>query len=336
MQRPNAILVMRSDLLDRVYGPHERGEIENLVRMVAPPLTAKSLAEQPELLGDVDVMISGWGAPMVDADFLAKAPKLKAIFYAAGAIGYWASEAAWDRGVQITTSTEANSIPVTQYTLAMILLGLKRALPLARTTREKRGFVYTPPPGIFGSSVGLISLGSIARRVLEMLRPFELVVNVFDPFLTDAAAAEMGVRKMTLLELFSNSDVVSLHTPLLKETVGMVTATHLNAMRPGATFINTARGAVVVETDLLEVAEKRPDLQFILDVTHPEPPPSESKLYDLPNVLLTPHIAGSVGGECRRLGQYMVEELKRYLQGEPLKWVVTREAAQSSAHRPQA
>lgn len=328
------MLVMRSDSLDRVYAPPERQQIENLVNLVAPPQTAQSLAARPELMRDVEVMLSGWGAPMLDAAFLERAPNLKAVFYAAGAIGYWTTEAFWQRGIQITTSTEANSIPVTQYTLAMILLGLKSALPLARSTRHKRTFDYTAPAGIYGGTVGLVSLGSIARRVLDLLRPFEVNVNVYDPFLTDEVAAKLGVRKLSLLELFANSDVISLHTPLLPETAGMVTGKHFSAMRPGATFINTARGAVIVESDLLEIAEKRPDLQFVLDVTHPEPPPADSKLYNLANVLLTPHVAGSVGGECRRLGQYMVEELQRYVRGEPLKWRVTREAAQSTAHRP--
>jgi phosphoglycerate dehydrogenase-like enzyme len=121
--------------------------------------------------------------------------------------------------------------------------------------------------------------------------------------------------------------VVSLHTPWLKETEGMITGQHIASMRPGATFINTARGAVVREQELIDVLQQRPDLFAVLDVTYPEPPAPDSLLYTLPNVVVTPHIAGPVGDECHRLGRYMVEELWRYLHGEELRWGITREMA---------
>jgi phosphoglycerate dehydrogenase-like enzyme len=149
-----------------------------------------------------------------------------------------------------------------------------------------------------------------------------------------ADADRLGVRPATLDEVFATADVVSVHTPLLRETTGMIGRRHLASMKPGATFINTARGGVIVEPELIAVAREREDLQFVLDVTAPEPPLATSPLFDLPNVMLTPHIAGSVGPECRRLGQYMAEELERYVAGVPMKWAVTREMAQRSTHRP--
>jgi phosphoglycerate dehydrogenase-like enzyme len=114
---------------------------------------------------------------------------------------------------------------------------------------------------------------------------------------------------------------------LLKETEGLITGAHFLSMKPGAAFINTARGAVVREAEMAEAARQRPDLQFVLDVTYPEPPASGSPLYSLPNVVLTPHIAGSMGRECRRMGRFMVDEVRRYLAGEPLQGEVTRETA---------
>jgi phosphoglycerate dehydrogenase-like enzyme len=133
------------------------------------------------------------------------------------------------------------------------------------------------------------------------------------------------VELCSLEDIFRRSDVVSLHTPWLKETEGMVTGAHFELMKSGAVFINTARGAVVRENEMTEVLSRRPDLTAVLDVTNPEPPEKESLLYTLPNVVLTPHIAGSMDGECRRMGSYMLEELKRYLNGEPLLWTVTNE-----------
>ncbi len=107
----------------------------------------------------------------------------------------------------------------------------------------------------------------------------------------------------------------------------MIAGHHFAAMRPGASFINTARGAVVREQEMIDVLSARPDLLAVLDVTYPEPPVPGSPLYSLPNVILTPHIAGAMGLECRRMGQAMVEELRRLLAGQPLQWSISRERA---------
>lgn len=112
----------------------------------------------------------------------------------------------------------------------------------------------------------------------------------------------------------------------------MITGRLLASLRPNAVFVNTSRGLLVRQDELAIVAAQRSDLQFILDVTDPEPLPTHSPLFSLPNVKLTPHNAGSVGPECRRLDQAMVEELGRHLRGEPLKWAVHADAAQHSAH----
>ena len=167
----------------------------------------------------------------------------------------------------------------------------------------------------------------IGRQVCERLRAHDVRVLAYDPFATAAQAAALNVELCSLAEVFQRADVVTLHTPWLKETEGLITGAHFAAMKPGATFINTARGAVVRETELIEVLTRRPDLQAVLDVTYPEPPGPESPLYTLPNVVLTPHIAGSMNTECRRMGQYMVDELGRYRAGQPLKWQITKELA---------
>ena len=129
----------------------------------------------------------------------------------------------------------------------------------------------------------------------------------------------------SLDEIFRQSNVVSVHTPWLKETERLVAGRHLSMMKPYSTFINTSRGAVIREMEMIEVLRQRQDLVAVLDVTHPEPPAPDSPLFSLPNVILTPHIAGAMGTECRRMGQIMIAELKRYLAGEPLQFGLTRE-----------
>jgi phosphoglycerate dehydrogenase-like enzyme len=248
------------------------------------------------------------------------------------------TEAVWDRGIAVTSAIAANATPVAEYTLAAIIFSLKHAWRLAREAKESQApaniFSRNKAIGCYGSTVGVVSVGTIARVLLRLLKPFDLRVLVCDPFLTAAEALALGVERVSLVELFERSDVVSLHSPLLPETEGMIGGRHLRLMKQGAAFINTARGQLVQQEELVEVAASRPDLQFVLDVTEPDPLPPGAELLNLPNVFNTPHIAGSVGQECHRMGRYMVEEFQRFAAGKPLRWEVTREGAWHSSHRP--
>jgi phosphoglycerate dehydrogenase-like enzyme len=321
--------------LSLIYGPDEQRDIAQLIEIDPTPWNAEKLGANPSILSDIDVLVSGWGGPRLDAKLLAAAPRLKVFFYGAGAAAGLITQAAWDRGVQVTSAYAANAVPVAEYALAIILFCLKHGLRNARATRELQSFpVHERCPGAYGSTVGLISLGMIGRHLLKLLGSFDLRVVVCDPFVSEHEAGQLGVKLLSLEELFRVSDVVSLHTPLLSETREMITGALIESMKPGSTFMNTARGAVVREKEMIQVLERRPDLQAVLDVTDPEPAVKGSKLYTLPNVVLTPHIAGSKDAECRRMGRAMVDELRRYLKGEPLKWAVTPELAKFSSHRP--
>lgn len=335
MNKIKGLYILEAASFGLIYGPDERRDIAERVDIYESPQTRESIAANRELLAPAEVVFSGWSGPRLDEEFLDAAPNLKAIFYGAGAMGYMLTPAVWERGIVVTSAITANSIPVAEYTLATILFSLKHGWRLARQTRAERRF---PPrdgaPGCYGRTVGLVSLGSIARILLRLLEPFELDVLVYDPYLSDEQAEAMGVTKASLETVFRDSDVLSIHTPLLEETEGMITGEHIASMKEGATLINTARGAVVREEEMIEVLLRRPDLQAVLDVTADEPPHPHSPLYDLENVVLTPHIAGSVGRECRRMGRYMVEELERYLSGQPLKWAITEEMVEHSSNRP--
>ncbi len=323
------LFLLDSDAYDRIYGESERAAIAQLVDIAAPQQTAATVREQPELLADIEVVFSGWGMPPLDEAFLTAAPHLKAVFYGAGSIRGFATQAAWDRDIVISSAWAANAVPVAEYTLSQILFSLKRGWHYALSIkREGRWITRTEVPGAYQSQVGLISLGMIGRLVAKRLRPFDLNVIAYDPFISASDAAELGVTlAQTLDEVFRYADVVSLHTPKLPETLGMITGAHLATMKPGATFINTARGAIVREDEMIQVLRQREDLYVVLDVTDPEPPEDGSPLFTLPNVVLTPHIAGSMYRECRRMGRYMIEECRRYLVGAPLQWSITKEQA---------
>jgi phosphoglycerate dehydrogenase-like enzyme len=330
--KPKGLFVLGAEPFQLIYGQAERDEIAGLVDVTAPPQTAESVRQAPALLRDVEIVLSGWGAPCMDAAFLAAAPKLRAVFYSAGTVKAMVCEEFWQRGIVVCSAWAANAVPVAEFTLAQIVMALKNVWRDVLDGRERRAWPrHVPAAGVYGSTVGIVSLGMIGRRVCELLHCLEVQVLAYDPYVKPEVAAGLNVRLVGLEEVFRTCGVVSLHTPNLPETRGMITGSHFRMMRPGATFINTARGAVVRESEMIEALKERPDLWALLDVTDPEPPAEGSALYNLPNVILTPHSAGSLGPECRRMGRYMVDELGRYLAGEKLRWQVTRESIERMA-----
>lgn len=333
MSKLEGLYILNPHSFDLIYGAPERADIERYVHFSAPPQTRQSVRENPAVLAPVDVIFSGWGGPVFDAEFLDAAPRLEAVFYGAGSIRSLVTAAFWDRGIRITSAYAANAVPVAEFALAQILLCLKHAWAFAREVRERRAYPPKEPvPGAYDTTVGIVSLGRVGRRVCQLLQPFDIHVLAHDPFVTDAEAKELGIEELCDLDtLFQRADVISLHAPWLPETENMIRGRHLEALKTGAAFINTARGAIVHEAEMIEVLQKRPDLQAVLDVTYPEPPRPESPLYTLPNVMLTPHIAGSMHGECRRMGRTMVSELERFVKCEPLQWGISREKAATLA-----
>ena len=333
--RPRALFALGRQEFLWIYGPDERRDIAALCDIPDQPFTRDMLRQNPSVLADVEYLFSGWGAPRLDEEFLKHAPKLQVVFYGAGSLATVATEAAWNRGIRFSSAAFANSIPVAEYSLAMIILGLKQIWHHALRTRELK--TWSSPgafPGCYRSVVGLVSLGTIARLLIKKLQNFDLPVIAYDKYATPEEARALGVELVSLPEIFSRADVISLHTPLLAETRGLINGKLMGGMQPNATLINTSRGAIINETELLQVARKRPDIQFILDVTDPEPPIPGSEIFNLPNIVLTPHIAGSQDRECARMGRLMIAEFQRHQRGEPLQFEITADLARNSIHRP--
>lgn len=291
------------------------------VQLPADPLGA-SLNEvsQPEDLASVEVIVGTWGMPVLSASFLERMPALRAVFYAAGSVRPFVTPASWERGIRIFSSAQANALPVAEFTFAQIVLSLK-AVPRIRV-RDREGWLAAEEAkrgicGNFAVRVGLVSYGIIARRVRELLKACAHEVLVYDPFLRPEEAEREGVTLVGLETLFASCEVVSLHTPLLPETRGLIREAHLASMKEGATFINTARGAVVDQRELAAVLRRRPDLTAILDVLEEEPPAAEDPLLEMPNAWIYPHVAGAIGHEYQRFLHAMSEAIGAYVAGEP-------------------
>lgn len=319
-------------LFEMVYGPEERARISSLVEIGDHPHEPEDISKDPSPLSDVEVLFGTWGMPELTPEFLRHLPKLKIVLYSAGSVRGFTPESFWDCNVRLCSAWAMNAIPVAEWTVAQITLGLKQGYRFMEWVRKHRAYPKDRACfGLYGTTVGLISLGMIAKRVVERLKTYDMKVIAYDPYASPEVENSLNLKLVGLEELFQQADAVSLHTPWLKETEGMIREEHFRMMKPGAVFLNTARGAVVDEPGMIRALRERPDLEAILDVTFPEPPPPESPLYDLPNVRLTPHIAGSMNNECRRMARAMAEECERYLTGQPLQFELTRERAATMA-----
>lgn len=330
--KPRAVYLLPENNFHLIYGPDEQRDIAARVELAAPQLDAGSYGDWRGRLNDVECIFSGWGMAKMDAPFFEVFPNLKVLFYGAGAVSGFVTDEVWNRGVQIVNANVANGFSVAEYTASNILLCLKQAWQIAMRIKREGRYIkleHGEAAGAYGSIVGIISLGAIGRMVIERLRASEINIIAYDPFVDAEKAKALGVEMCSLEDVFRRADVISLHTPWLPETVGMITGDLFRLMKPNASFINTARGAVVNENELIEVLRERPDMFALLDVTYPEPPAPDSLLFTLPNVIVTPHIAGSMGDECRRMGRFMVDELERWLNGEPFKHLVSREYARA-------
>ncbi|WP_181387153.1 hydroxyacid dehydrogenase [Streptomyces sp. Act143] len=266
-----------------------------------------------DALARAEILITGWGCPPLDADVLAATPRLRTVLHAAGSVRSLVGEALWERGITVSSAVTGNALPVAEYTLAMILLAGKDTFVHRERFRSTHAYptpADTARTGNVGRRVGVIGASRVGRRLLELLRPFDLEVLLHDPYVSTGEAAGLGARLVSLEDLLRHSDIVSLHAPDIPETYRMLDAGRLALIRDGGVLINTSRGALVDPEALTEeLVSGR--LHAVLDVTEPEPLPAGSPLYRLPNVFLTPHIAGSLGNELERLGRIVVEELER-------------------------
>ncbi|MER6915571.1 hydroxyacid dehydrogenase [Streptomyces sp. NPDC000594] len=328
---------MGPGVAERLLTPAQRTRLTSLARtdpeLVAHDLTDPSPAVRAAL-ATADALLTCWGAPVIGPEALAAAPRLRAVVHAAGSVRHHVTDACRRRGIAVSSAAAANALPVAEYTLAAVLLAGKGVLTSARSyarTRALPDWRRVPVErGNYGRTVGVVGASRVGRRVIELLRPFDLRVLVHDPYLTDGDAAALGVVRTGLDELCRASDVLSVHAPELPETRQMIDGRRLALLRDGATVVNTARGSLIDERALL--AELVPGrLHAVLDVTDPEPPVVGSPLYTLPNVLLTPHLAGSLGGELHRLAEAALDELERFARGLPFAEPVGPEALEHGA-----
>jgi len=317
----------REDTVRQVYTQKQRQQLRELTG--ADPetvLTKEAVLADPSRTAGTEYLFSTWGMPAFTEEELARCfPALKAVFYAAGSVQEFARPFL-SRGVKVFSAWAANAVPVAEYAAAQILLANKgyfASSRLCKSDYSSARAVFERFPGNYGCRVGILGAGMIGSRVIELLQGRVLEILVFDPFLPEERAAALGARKTNLEEIFSTCQTISNHLANNPQTVGMLNGALFERMGDTVTFLNTGRGAQVAEADLCDALEKRPLATAVLDVTWPEPPAADSRLSTLPNVVLTPHIAGSAGDEVHRMAACMIDEYRAYAAGEDTRYEVS-------------
>ena len=330
-------LCEKDNKIFRVYDQETCDTLQALTGIEKIRYNKETILNDPAKFADVELIFSTWGmSQLTEEEIKTYLPKLKCVFYGAGSVQKFARPFL-NCGVKVFSAWAANAIPVAEFTVAQIILANKgyfRSTHVYHATQDKKAAAAAVKScnGNYGETVGLIGAGGmIGRLVIDMLKAYNLKVAVCSTSLTNEKAKALGVENCNLEELFKRSFVVSNHLANNEHTKGMLHYNLFRQMRENAVFINTGRGAQVVEDDLVKALQERPDLTALLDVTHPEPPVTDHPFYTLPNCLLTPHIAGSAGDEVARMGLYMLRECEAYLSGAATQYEVTEKMLETMA-----
>ncbi|MDQ8183534.1 NAD(P)-dependent oxidoreductase [Pelagicoccus sp. SDUM812005] len=300
------------NMLDYVFAHGRREEIERISDLYPHVITTKNFETHVDNLQDLEAIFSTWGMPALTAEQVSRLPNLKWIFYAAGStMGF--RQPFLDAGVRVMSANAANAIPVAEFCLAHILLGMKGYFRNAREAIDPVGAHFMNGyvgPGNYDSTVALLGNGSVAMHLKSLLEGFNIEPMIVDSYLHKS--------DYTLEEAFSKAQVVSNHFPNVESLKHVFDEKLFRLMPEGAVFINTGRGPQVCHKGLAKVMADRPDLTAILDVQDPEPPEEGSPLYSLPNVMISTHIAGSINHEVSRMADHAIDAYRQWINGNPV------------------
>jgi len=330
--RPKVVLAINPGLMgllmpdETLDGLGKFADVEQIGQ--GAEMTEESLSRA---LREADGIITSWGTPTITSAMVGQAPRLRIIAHAAGSVRSIVQREVLERGVVVVTQTAYEiGYAVAEFSLALILGGLRLTWLADRRLQQTRRWREAGPPieqcwDLRGRTVGVVALSLVGRQVVPLLTPFDCRVLAYDPYAPAEVVRRLGVEMVTLEYLFEQSEVVTIHLPLIDRTREMITAELLGRLPDGALIVNTSRGAVIDERALaVELQSGR--LRAALDVTDPEPPATDSRLYGLENVLVTPHVAGGTIHARRAQGRRAVEDLRLFFSGQPLERRVSLEA----------
>ncbi len=324
-----ALYAVNTELHTKMFSQRDQDRINEICDVINTP---PQMSDKDFLLKNIpvaDVIITSWGTHMLDEDVINRAVNLKLLCHAAGSVKPVVSDALWNRNIKVTSAAAAIAFGVAEFCMGLILTATKRAYWAGNLTRHglwTDGIkCFNGPNEIYQQKVGVIGASHVGKHLIRLLHNFACDVLLYDPYCSDKLASALGVTKVDSLdELFEQCMVVSLNAPSTDETKHMIRGSHFEKLQNGALFVNTARGAIVHEAEMIEELKKG---RFVacIDVTDPEPPLLDNPLRTLPNVWLTPHEAGTVAQNMLRIGTFVADEIEAFATGNKLTYEVTQE-----------
>ncbi len=323
---PAVLVTIQKPLFEKVSTPDARDRLRAMAGRLVLNDTDDPWAgdEVRERVGRAGAVLNSWGSCSFDENLLEAAPELRIICYAAGSIRRIAPPAVFERGIKVTHAAHVIADSVAEFTLGVVLGTLRQAYQLDGSLRAGnwKDASGPNPRELYGKTYGIVGASMVGRKLIPLLKPFDVEILVYDPFLSASEAKELGCRKVSLADLMSGSDVISLHAPILPETRRMIDGPLLSSIKDDAIFINNARSWLVDSDALLEELRKE-RFDAALDVFDDEPLPPNDPLLGLKRTLLTPHVAGFSAESRARLVGAMLDELERFMAGKPLEHEVT-------------
>lgn len=322
------VLLQNRDFTDKIFTEADLKKIQSMGDVIINDERKNPDAERAaQLLKDADIGITSWGCPVFDEKVLSSALSLKAVIHAAGSIKWMVTPEFWKRGIRISHASKALGKGVAETALGMTITSLKCMWQLAECSKNGK-WADAAAKGkvreLYDITIGVIGAGYAGKHYINLLRNFDIDILLYDPCVSAEQAKEMNAEKVELEELLERSDVVSIHAPSIPSTYKMLNRERLRLMKDNAILINTARGAIIDEEDLVNEL-KAGRLFACLDVTDPEPPSNDNPLLKLPNVILTSHIAGAVNNGLHRIGRLTVDNLQRFIAGQEMDGEVKEE-----------
>lgn len=267
-----------------------------------------------------DVIITSWDSPVIDKDVLDACPNLLGVIHAAGSIKPIISSEFISRKIRIANSAVAIGEGVAETALGFLISACKGFYTLNKNTHS--GLWQEGASNIvkdfYDIKIGVISGGFVGRHMVKLLKNFHVDIYMYDPILSKEQIEEIGAIKVDLNTLMSTCDAITVHAPSIPATDNMINKQNLKLLKDGAILVNTARGSIINEQDL--IGELKTGRIFAcIDVTQQEPPIKENELRNLDNCVLTPHIAGAYTNGLKRVALHACEETERLISGNKMR-----------------
>jgi phosphoglycerate dehydrogenase-like enzyme len=326
---PKVSILLTPDRREQVLSSDAERDLASFASVIVPRGRTLTAEELPALLDGAVACVTGWGTPPLSEELLASCSALRLVAHTAGSVRRLVPLSALEKGLRLSHAAAIIADSVAEFVISQALLCLRHLHEIDRDMKAGHDWnaIRDLYPGrLLGSkTVGVVGTGRVGRAVIRLLVAFGCRVLAYDPYLTAEQAAQLAVESVDLDDLLAGSDIVTLHAPVLPETIGMIGAAQIALLREHAIFINAARSVLVDEDALLNTLQKKL-IVAALDVFNEEPLPINSPFRTLTNVVLSPHTAGHTIDTHLRQGRAMIDEVRRFLQGESLRYEITSSA----------